>query len=90
MAILTDGDCNTAALDAADALQCYPISGIEDRWMLSSATSARHEAGCREVVHGPQASANPSSIQPVMPPAMIFTGYPRRANRNAPRAAPLQ
>jgi hypothetical protein len=36
------------------------------------------------------ASSKPSSIQPVMPPAMILTGRPSLARRRAPRAAPLQ
>ncbi len=36
------------------------------------------------------ASSKRSSSQPVIPPAMIFTGRPSSARRSAPRAAPLQ
>ena len=43
-----------------------------------------------EVQTGVLANSKPSSNQPVMPPAMTFTGRPSRASRNAPRAAPLQ
>lgn len=35
-------------------------------------------------------SSKPSSNHPQTPPAMIFTGRPKRAKRKAPRAAPLQ
>jgi hypothetical protein len=38
----------------------------------------------------PLAKSKPSSSQPAIPPAMIFTGRPRSARRRAPRAAPLQ
>lgn len=37
-----------------------------------------------------EARSKPSSSHPVTPPAMILTGRPNSASRNAPRAAPLQ
>ena len=45
----------------------------------------------RKLFHsGVTSSVKPSSIHPVIPPAMILAGSPSSARRNAPRAAPLQ
>mmetsp|Transcript_7057 Transcript_7057/g.30035 ORF Transcript_7057/g.30035 Transcript_7057/m.30035 type:complete len:853 (-) Transcript_7057:974-3532(-) len=58
--------------------------------MLAGRPGSLRRARPPQALAGPCASAKPSSSQPVMPPAMIFTGRPSFASRSAPRAAPLQ
>ena len=60
-------------------------------WAIGAGGCYLHDAirsGCSD--DGSAASLKPSSVQPAIPPAMIFTGRPSRASRSAPRAVPLQ
>jgi hypothetical protein len=58
----------------------FLIAGLRDQ--------DREWKACREGYDG--VNMKPSSIQPVTPPIIIFTGKPSRARRNAALLAPLQ
>ncbi len=84
------------AMDAEGKLSQRYIGDLagkpRDRARPTARPSSRREERERRFQAALSALAreNPSSSQPVMPPAMIFTGRPSFASRKAPRAAPLQ
>ena len=77
------------AVASEDAIGPQPMSHkVSQQTTFRPKPDVANSSGHSESYDG--VNVKPSSIQPVTPPIIIFTGKPSRARRNAALLAPLQ